>query len=194
MRPPSLSWMIVRLFPSRSVPRKCFYLRATRIASDDTFARQSQGNFLAPSASHHDRLSSSNASGIPSAIIGNALWCCCTSVRKWWNWQTHHLEGVAPKGVGVQIPPSAPILLFSIRTEVNLTQRTKPTGAIVIARSFFSADSRVKPRVRFADGEGRRPGAVRSLAEWPMAKFSWLSDHGPVTICAGDSVTPQLAR
>ena len=31
-------------------------------------------------------------------------------LRKWWNWQTHHLEGVAPKGVGVQIPPSAPIL------------------------------------------------------------------------------------
>src|ERR1700722_11811009 len=29
-------------------------------------------------------------------------------VRKWWNWQTHHLEGVAPKGVGVQIPPSPP--------------------------------------------------------------------------------------
>src|ERR1017187_3796697 len=29
------------------------------------------------------------------------------SKRKWWNWQTHHLEGVAPKGVGVQIPPSA---------------------------------------------------------------------------------------
>jgi hypothetical protein len=34
-------------------------------------------------------------------------------VRKWWNWQTHHLEGVAPKGVGVQIPPSAPILEMS---------------------------------------------------------------------------------
>jgi len=31
------------------------------------------------------------------------------SKRKWWNWQTHHLEGVAPKGVGVQIPPSAPL-------------------------------------------------------------------------------------
>jgi hypothetical protein len=30
------------------------------------------------------------------------------AMRKWWNWQTHHLEGVAPKGVGVQIPPSAP--------------------------------------------------------------------------------------
>src|SRR5579864_2884268 len=28
--------------------------------------------------------------------------------RKWWNWQTHHLEGVAPKGMGVQVPPSAP--------------------------------------------------------------------------------------
>ena len=23
-------------------------------------------------------------------------------------WQTHHLEGVAPKGMGVQVPPSAP--------------------------------------------------------------------------------------
>ena len=32
-------------------------------------------------------------------------------MRKWWNWQTHHLEGVAPKGVGVQIPPSAPQVL-----------------------------------------------------------------------------------
>ncbi len=32
----------------------------------------------------------------------------CLEMRKWWNWQTHHLEGVAPKGVGVQIPPSAP--------------------------------------------------------------------------------------
>jgi hypothetical protein len=36
------------------------------------------------------------------------------NVRKWWNWQTHHLEGVAPKGVGVQIPPSAPSTSFSI--------------------------------------------------------------------------------
>src|SRR5206468_11565121 len=33
---------------------------------------------------------------------------CPEFVRKWWNWQTHHLEGVAPKGVGVQVPPSAP--------------------------------------------------------------------------------------
>jgi hypothetical protein len=23
-------------------------------------------------------------------------------------WQTHHLEGVAPRGMGVQVPPSAP--------------------------------------------------------------------------------------
>src|SRR5437764_8149182 len=28
--------------------------------------------------------------------------------RKWWNWQTHHLEGVAPKGMGGEVPPSAP--------------------------------------------------------------------------------------
>ena len=31
------------------------------------------------------------------------------TLRKWWNWQTHHLEGVAPKGMRVQVPPSAPI-------------------------------------------------------------------------------------
>src|SRR5262249_34234665 len=30
----------------------------------------------------------------------------CTS-PKWWNWQTHHLEGVAPRGVRVRFPPSA---------------------------------------------------------------------------------------
>src|SRR6202007_563675 len=36
-------------------------------------------------------------------------------VRKWWNWQTHHLEGVAPKGVGVQIPPSAPKLFPAMK-------------------------------------------------------------------------------
>jgi preprotein translocase subunit SecG len=39
-------------------------------------------------------------------------------MRKWWNWQTHHLEGVAPKGVGVQIPPSAPILERFFRKEM----------------------------------------------------------------------------
>src|SRR5436305_2591401 len=38
-----------------------------------------------------------------SLYVGN-----CAPVRKWWNWQTHHLEGVAPKGVGAQIPPPAP--------------------------------------------------------------------------------------
>ena len=29
-------------------------------------------------------------------------------MRRWRNWQTHHLEGVAPKGMGVQVPLSAP--------------------------------------------------------------------------------------
>ncbi len=43
-----------------------------------------------------------------SVIIETALSAVSYPVRKWWNWQTHHLEGVAPKGVGVQIPPSAP--------------------------------------------------------------------------------------
>src|SRR2546428_135207 len=31
---------------------------------------------------------------------------------KWWNWQTHHLEGVAPRGVRVRVPPSALSLLI----------------------------------------------------------------------------------
>ena len=31
-----------------------------------------------------------------------------SSVPKWWNWQTRHLEGVVGKPVRVQIPPSAP--------------------------------------------------------------------------------------
>src|SRR5215469_15999875 len=45
----------------------------------------------------------------PSRSTALSHWCqVAYSVRKWWNWQTHHLEGVAPKGVGVQIPPSAP--------------------------------------------------------------------------------------
>src|SRR5215469_14526407 len=26
-------------------------------------------------------------------------------MRKWWNWQTHHLEGVEQKGMRVQVPP-----------------------------------------------------------------------------------------
>ena len=47
-----------------------------------------------------------------SAIIKSPLMVSFHKVRKWWNWQTHHLEGVAPKGVGVQIPPSAPILIL----------------------------------------------------------------------------------
>ena len=29
-------------------------------------------------------------------------------MRKWWNWQTHHLEGVAAQAMRVQVPPSAP--------------------------------------------------------------------------------------
>ena len=46
---------------------------------------------------------------VPSdADLAKLLSTCNLRLRKWWNWQTHHLEGVAPKGVGVQIPPSAP--------------------------------------------------------------------------------------
>src|SRR6202035_4684914 len=44
----------------------------------------------------------------PSPPSSNISFAIIESSRKWWNWQTHHLEGVAPKGVGVQIPPSAP--------------------------------------------------------------------------------------
>src|SRR2546422_8051844 len=44
----------------------------------------------------------------PSPRSSNISFAIIEISRKWWNWQTHHLEGVAPKGVGVQIPPSAP--------------------------------------------------------------------------------------
>jgi hypothetical protein len=52
-------------------------------------------------------------------------------VRKWWNWQTHHLEGVAPKGVGVQIPPSAPELV-----EIKLVFCTT-SPEITLSRTVF---------------------------------------------------------
>src|ERR1700730_759708 len=42
--------------------------------------------------------------------------CFLFSARKWGNWQTHHLEGVAPRGMGVQVPPSAP----SIEVQVQM--------------------------------------------------------------------------
>src|ERR1700761_5192203 len=29
-------------------------------------------------------------------------------MRRWRNWQTHYLEVVAPQGIGVQVPSSAP--------------------------------------------------------------------------------------
>src|SRR5439155_26947973 len=51
----------------------------------------------------------------PSPRSSNISFAIIEISRKWWNWQTHHLEGVAPKGVGVQIPPSAPILPYSYR-------------------------------------------------------------------------------
>src|SRR5271167_5128853 len=55
-------------------------------------------------------------------------------VRKWWNWQTHHLEGVAPKGVGVQIPPSAPCTYFPwrYRTERPVSRARRITEIMII--------------------------------------------------------------
>src|SRR5437870_10653592 len=47
----------------------------------------------------------------PSPRSSNISFAIIEISRKWWNWQTHHLEGVAPKGVGVQVPPSAPTVL-----------------------------------------------------------------------------------
>ena len=58
-------------------------------------------HFLSEAGQHKDGFPPQNIAGL--LIIKQFL-----NVRKWWNWQTHHLEGVAPKGVGVQIPPSAP--------------------------------------------------------------------------------------
>ena len=54
-------------------------------------------------------------------------------MRKWWNWQTHHLEGVAPKGVGVQIPPSAPMSLERI------ISRNMVTALLTVVHVFVCA-------------------------------------------------------
>ena len=58
--------------------------------------------------------------------------CSCgwwaSDVRKWWNWQTHHLEGVAPKGVRVQVPPSAPYTSNGERISAPKTLRKAAIG------------------------------------------------------------------
>jgi preprotein translocase subunit SecG len=67
------------------------------------------------------------------------------NLRKWWNWQTHHLEGVAPKGVGVQIPPSAPAFFMQGKAGSRAGLVSDPTmnylipviTAIHILVSFF---------------------------------------------------------
>ena len=104
--------------PSREV----LALRPVR-GSLDARPRTGPRNRTRPPAAARQRTASSGA-GVqrnrvspnrPSwnAIIKTApCGVCFTSVRKWWNWQTHHLEGVAPKGVRVQIPPSAPLHSF----------------------------------------------------------------------------------
>jgi preprotein translocase subunit SecG len=52
----------------------------------------------------------SAAAGQPAAVRPQGGFKVNESHRvpKWWNWQTHHLEGVAPRGMRVRIPPSAP--------------------------------------------------------------------------------------
>src|SRR5271155_4136290 len=69
-----------------------------------------------------------------SAIIKSPLMVSFHKVRKWWNWQTHHLEGVAPKGVGVQIPPSAPCTYFPwrYRTERPVSRARRITEIMII--------------------------------------------------------------
>ena len=36
-------------------------------------------------------------------------------MRRWRNWQTHQLEVLAPRGIGVQVPSSAPRILLTRR-------------------------------------------------------------------------------
>ena len=42
----------------------------------------------------------------PSPTFAILVWS--TPMRRWRNWQTHQLEVLAPKGIGVQVPSSAP--------------------------------------------------------------------------------------
>src|ERR1700721_4571146 len=61
--------------------------------------------------------------------------------RKWWNWQTHHLEGVAPKGVGVQIPPSAPVLKDLATVHIPLHPINRVTAKALSPRRNWLPDS-----------------------------------------------------
>jgi hypothetical protein len=67
------------------------------------------------------------------------------NLRKWWNWQTHHLEGVAPKGVGVQIPPSAP--------ESLSFEPSSPSGTVVLASTLKNAGANGLTAVVFCLGK-----------------------------------------
>src|SRR5882724_6662974 len=91
-----------------------------------------------------------------SLYVGN-----CVPVRKWWNWQTHHLEGVAPKGVGVQIPPSAPILRpwieqvtasysisYNNRTMLPVSDTVCPDSSVGNAFLTSRVQARLRPRTR----------------------------------------------
>jgi hypothetical protein len=57
---------------------------------------------------------------------------------KWWNRQTHHLEGVAGRLVRVQVPPSAffkprgilCFIIISIKTPKNTLERATRIGFI----------------------------------------------------------------
>ena len=43
-------------------------------------------------------------------IAHRSFWpCSAEPMRRWRNWQTHKLEVLAPQGIGVQVPSSAPI-------------------------------------------------------------------------------------
>lgn len=60
--------------------------------------------------------------------------------RRWRNWQTHHLEGVAPKGMGVQVPLSAPktqLFCNYFFRQRKLHQNLTPNKKTLLIKYFF---------------------------------------------------------
>jgi hypothetical protein len=108
--------------------------------------------------------------------------------RKWWNWQTHHLEGVAPKGVGVQIPPSAPSYELSLR--IATTAGRVPDG-VFCYDDFDCSDSRYRLPVsdcgRFAaERKERRPG--RGIWRSGQPDSVWSARRGVGSFAGDDMV------
>src|SRR5579859_4211419 len=94
--------------------------------------------------------------------------------RKWWNWQTHHLEGVAPRGMRVQVPPSAPDF-FEVRRQFAMQILFYAVVAIHVLVCFFLIFVVLIQQGRSADLAGAFGGQGSQTAFGPRAAGNVLT-------------------